>query len=588
MAEHSVTERRRRSQPGPGPIVRSICLTMVKNEQDIIEPFLRHNRRFFDAIIVIDNNSADRTRDIVAACARELGGIIFADEPRFDHAQSKVISAALRHAQSAFFADFICLMDADEFIGAPDRESFERMMARVPVGHQSIHPWRTFLHDPAVSENVVPDPLHRMTFRRQAERPQITKAFLRMGGGLDPDIVVAQGNHAIRSGRGQSLPAIGLKDLPLLHFPVRSARQLASRGVIGWMANAARGPHAVLNGSAYQWKRIHALACQHGTALGPEVLANEGMVYAQRHTPRQFLDNALPAEHGITTERRHSTGEAGDTLRLVAAAWAASALPAGETAPLADLPASAGPTAPAAEDRTRQPRPTFLDTAPFRYLAEKYRPQNALDLGCGDGSCLRLLQDAGVGEIFGIDALAPTATLLPPESYAKADLGAPQDLGRCFDMVLCLEVAGQIPPDSTETLIGSITRHARDLIVFSMPAPGQPGNNQINRRTMADVLDLWAGRGWAPDLIDTLGIRALSSLSWLRRNLLVLKPAEAIHDPASAHDALCRIAALDYRWYSQPPGPRLAAFREPYPDPDRAYGVVLPAPAPLAPTTAPA
>ena len=44
-----------------------IGLSMVKNDQDIIEPMLRHNAALLDALIVLDNGSVDDTRVIAVA-----------------------------------------------------------------------------------------------------------------------------------------------------------------------------------------------------------------------------------------------------------------------------------------------------------------------------------------------------------------------------------------------------------------------------------------------------------------------------------------------------------------------------------------
>ena len=107
-------------QVGPAPVVQTISITMVKNEQDIIEPFLRHNRQFFDAMIVLDHGSTDRTAEIIENCARELGGIFFTHISRFEYAQSEYMSAALRYVQSTFFADFVCFLDADELTCPPE------------------------------------------------------------------------------------------------------------------------------------------------------------------------------------------------------------------------------------------------------------------------------------------------------------------------------------------------------------------------------------------------------------------------------------------------------------------------------------
>jgi hypothetical protein len=98
---------------------RIISLSMVKNEQDIIEPFIRHNARFVDGMVILDNASVDATRRIAMLCARELGTIIVTDNDEFAYAQGERMTRMLHVCESAFFADFILLLDADEFIGAP-------------------------------------------------------------------------------------------------------------------------------------------------------------------------------------------------------------------------------------------------------------------------------------------------------------------------------------------------------------------------------------------------------------------------------------------------------------------------------------
>lgn len=66
---------------GALPVTGNICISMVKNEQDIIEPFVRHNARFFDAMVILDNGSADNTRAILLELSRELGTLLVLDQP---------------------------------------------------------------------------------------------------------------------------------------------------------------------------------------------------------------------------------------------------------------------------------------------------------------------------------------------------------------------------------------------------------------------------------------------------------------------------------------------------------------------------
>ena len=212
-----------------------------------------------------------------------------------------------------------------------------------------------------------------------------------------------------------------------------------------------------------------------------------------------------------------------------------------------------------------------LDAAPFRYIVERHSPLSVADIGCGKGVCLRMLKDFGVPEVLGIDQVPLAASLLTASDHVETDLNKPFDARRKFDLVMCLEVLEHLLPKATGALLDTIERHATGRIVFSMAEVGRPGHGHINCRSIDEVLVLWAERGWVPNLNDTLAMRALSTFSWFRRNLLVLEPAVGPGETAAAR-VLKQIGQLKYRWYDQKPGVRLAAFQEPFPMLDQAYG----------------
>ncbi len=573
-------------QPAASPIVRLVSISMVKNEQDVIEPFLRHNRPFLDAMIVLDNGSSDRTAEIVADCARELGGIFFAHLPGFGYTQSEFMTSALHHVQSAFFADFICFLDADEFIGAPDRQAFEKALDRVPVGQSTRHAWQTFLPSPAMPLSQHADFLDYMTHRRIHEQPQYFKSFIRLNGGTEPELVVEQGNHRF-SRAGRPVAQHDIADVPLRHMPVRSASQVLMKGAVSWAANLARPNGSAKDGAALQWKRLFDLAVQGRMSLPNAQLCDEAMAYAQDHPAVHFADNAIEAHHHIDSKRRYSDGRPAEPYRTIALSLMRANSPAVTIKGPATQPHAPGASdIPNAFDAAWHWQNMFLDVAPFRYIAQKLRPDSVLDVGCGTGHYLRLFQDEGATCVQGVDGIDLSATALDADSYTKADLQQPYDAGRKFDLVVCLEVAEHLEPATMDILFDTVEKHATNVVIFSMAEPGQPGNGHINCQKIEDVLTLWKRRGWVPDLIETLGLRSISTMSWFRRNILVLKPARDPVDDQAA-DALVRIGALDYRWYGQMPGIRHAAFQEKFPDPTVAYGRVFPPP-PLAPSPAPA
>jgi SAM-dependent methyltransferase len=490
------------------------------------------------------------------------------NKARFDYAQSEYMSAALRYVQSAFFADFVCFLDADEFVSSPDRSAFLADLAVVPVGHASEHVWENYLPDPTPSGGEEEDWLSYMIYCRDDARPYV-KCFIRLAGGTEPNLNVLQGNHGFRLNR-RPIPAHRITSSPLRHFPVRSARQIVTKGAVGWTANLARKGVSAATKSAYQWKRLYELARKGVFHLSRAELCNEAMAYAQADPTSRLSDKATPARHGITNERRYSDGQPADPYRTIA-----TSLLRTETYRPFDLGSitagKAGKSDVAtAFDGAWHWQNFFLDAPPFRYLAQKHRPESVLDVGCGTGLYLRLMQHDGVRDVLGIDGMDVDATALDPETYRKIDLQQPYDAGRRFDLVLCLEVAEHIPPEAMPVLLDTIETHASGLIVFSMAEPGQPGNGHINCRTMEDVLAMWKARGWTPDLIETLGVRALSTMAWFRRNIVVLRRGLA-EDPSAA-DALVRIAKLDYAWYFQERGLRQTAFEQAFPPLSSGYG----------------
>lgn len=533
--------------------MRIICLSMVKNEQDIIEPFLRAHSPFFDAILIIDNASSDKTREIIVMCARELGNIIIGDSEIFNYTQSERMTRMLEYCQTAFFADCVLFLDADEFISLQDRASFEMALKGIPKGGVGYLPWRTFVITPGEEDAIARDPPRNFTSHRLVETPQFYKAVLRLDGAWMPRIVVKQGNHDVQID-GALPEKVKLTKFPLLHFPIRSGAQLASKGVNGWMAYLGRDPNARNEMTGFQWREAFDLVAEKGTIALTEGVAEASISYAQSSPTSDWRSNIVIDRPLFAYERKYSTGAFADPLALVARSWERTLA---VRTPLVKLKrpvfdenaSSEGETA---FDAKWHWDSLFFDIPPFRYIAEKYSPESVLDIGCGIGQYLALFKSLGTKTVFGVDGIPAAAVqgVLEPEDYSVRNLTEPLTLGRRFDIVVCVEVIEHIPEASSSTLLDSIDTHATNLIIFSAAEPLQPGNGHINCRPLAEWLDHWAERGWIPHLADSLGMRALATMSWFRRNLVVLKRGSR-GDGAHAIKVLVEIASKDYVWYGQ-------------------------------------
>lgn len=99
---------------------RLIMTLLVKDEEDIIERnLLFHKFMGVDAFIVTDNNSTDRTPDILEAYRRRGWVLDVIRETATDYAQKRWVDRMIWLAKREHGADWIINADADEFWHAP-------------------------------------------------------------------------------------------------------------------------------------------------------------------------------------------------------------------------------------------------------------------------------------------------------------------------------------------------------------------------------------------------------------------------------------------------------------------------------------
>lgn len=148
-------------------------------------------------------------------------------------------------------------------------------------------------------------------------------------------------------------------------------------------------------------------------------------------------------------------------------------------------------------------------------LIVKYvRPSSVLDVGCGQGEWVGMFVGEGVDVVLGVDIAES------PYVY-RHDLTEPLDLGRMFDLVLCLETAEHLPESAADTLVDSCVRHS-DTVVFSAAVPGQEGKGHINCQPHEYWHEKFAARGydmWDPFRPLLAGNHRVSP--WYRDNLFL-------------------------------------------------------------------
>lgn len=247
------------------PTMKLIALSMVKDESDIVEVFVRHALRLFDEMVLVDNGSTDGTREILSQLQRDGSALTVIDDPRADRAQSDVMTRLLHETRNSRDCDYMAFLDADEFVGVKSRTRLEASLDRLPEDHFGLVPWRTHVLRPDDAEGPE-NPILRMRWRRRKEEPPYDKVIVPAHARWIANAVVANGNHAMHDRVGRALPSAPLEDLVIRHFPVRSAAQVRTKVINGWLAYRAReltGEH-VRKDQGSHWASIFDRIVQQG------------------------------------------------------------------------------------------------------------------------------------------------------------------------------------------------------------------------------------------------------------------------------------------------------------------------------------
>jgi hypothetical protein len=95
----------------------------------------------------------------------------------------------------------------------------------------------------------------------------------------------------------------------------------------------------------------------------------------------------------------------------------------------------------------------------------------------------RFFAGIGAGDVLGVDGdhVRRDELKIPAECFRAHDLSRPPDLGRRFDVALCLEVAEHLPAESAAPLVAALAA-AAPAVVFSAAVPGQGGVQHVNEQ----------------------------------------------------------------------------------------------------------
>lgn len=254
-------------------------ITMVRNEEDIIESVVRHMLTQVDRVIVADNLSSDSTREILESIQDDR--LLVVDDNEEAYYQSKKMTA-LAHRAEELGADWVVPLDADE-IWHSHFGTLKEVLEEVPERIAMVQV-KLYNHIATVED----DPSEKDPFRRLGWRFVEPGALDKVACRTASNLVIEQGNHLARYGHFDVRAIDG--SIAIRHFPYRSAEQMFAKATTGNNALSFTN----LSGDSGQHWRSYA-------ALGEERLREVFYAFFYDENPRESSKNLIfdPAPLGF-------------------------------------------------------------------------------------------------------------------------------------------------------------------------------------------------------------------------------------------------------------------------------------------------
>lgn len=227
--------------------MRLVAVSIVKNEADIIEPFVRHTLAWVDHHLVFDHDSTDGTREILGALRREgLPLTLYTDAAlgNLQQARSNFLSRLAAREQSA---DWILPLDADEILTGPGgRAALEEFLTSCDAARPASLPLVNYF--PTTEDDAgLANPVLRLCHCESAP-PRTRKVMVPRPLALDETVSAGKGSHALQRGN-EALTDQPLPDgFHLAHLALRSPQHQVLRVVLAELQKLSRGQaHAGLD-----------------------------------------------------------------------------------------------------------------------------------------------------------------------------------------------------------------------------------------------------------------------------------------------------------------------------------------------------
>ena len=220
-----------------------VLVTMVKNEADIIESFVRHSLTFADEIIVANHMSNDRTGEILASLLDEGLPLTIRELHEVELAHGLIMTGLMWEAIEEHGADIVLPADADEFlVNTETEESCRSILGSLDTARVHRLEWR--LYEPIHQHEREDEFLLARPCKRGRGLAAGQKCIVGARAAREQRFRLVQGCHFAYWGEpGGEMKHVPMEPVPYLHaahFHWRSDEQYASKVATSWLNNVAK------------------------------------------------------------------------------------------------------------------------------------------------------------------------------------------------------------------------------------------------------------------------------------------------------------------------------------------------------------
>lgn len=208
--------------------MKIVSFTMVNNESEIIESFIRYNYNFLDEMYIIDNGCTDNTIKILHNLINDGYKIVIYDESLEAYDQFRLDNKYLNKIIKESDPDLIIPLDADEFI-ISDHKDPRKEMEKLALDKIYYVNWQWYVmtEKDDVKETFIPRRLKyclKRTVWNYSDGTPVTKVILPARYFKEKKLTMSMGHHTVYGDKSIAIEEIN--NIKLAHYRAISEEQL--------------------------------------------------------------------------------------------------------------------------------------------------------------------------------------------------------------------------------------------------------------------------------------------------------------------------------------------------------------------------